>query len=60
MQCPPDAQDFGIIPPSPPQVTLIDKGSVTPPSPSLEEEHVQKELSQQEQPGPTATEEASK
>ena len=59
-QWPPDAQVSDITPPSPPQVTLIDKGSVTPPPPSSEEEHVQKKLSQQEQPGPKATEEASK
>ena len=45
-QRPPDAQDFGIAPPSPPQITLIDKGSVTPPPLSSEEEHVQKGLPQ--------------
>ena len=59
-QHPPNAKNFGIAPPSPPNITLIDKGSVTPPPPSSEEEHVQKELSQQEQPGLKAIEEASK
>ena len=59
-QQPPNAQDFGISPPSPPQITSIDKGSVTPPPPSSEKEHAQKELPQQKRPGPKAIEEASK
>jgi hypothetical protein len=39
---------------------VIDKGLVTPPPLSLEEEHGQKEPSQQEQPKPRATDEESK
>ena len=39
---------------------VVDKGLVTSPPPSLEEEQVQKEPSSQEQPDPRATDEASK
>ena len=55
MQIPPETQGPDITPPSPPQITVVDKGSVTPPPPSSEEEHVQKEPSQQEQLRPRAT-----
>ena len=44
-QRPPETQGPYITPPSPPQITVIDKGSLTPPPSSLEEEHVQKESS---------------
>ena len=60
MQMPPDTQGPDLTPPSPQQVTVVDKGSVTPPPPSLEEEHVQKEPSSQEKLEPRATDEASK
>ena len=59
-QMPPKTQGPNLTPPSPPQVTVVDKGSVTPPPPSLEEEHVQKEPSSQETLEPRATDEASK
>ena len=39
---------------------MIDKGSVTPPPLSLEEEHIWREPSSQEQPKLRATDEASK
>ena len=39
---------------------MVDKGSVTPPPPSLEEEHVQKELPSLDQPDPRVTDEVSK
>ena len=39
---------------------VVDKASVTPPPLILEEEHVQKEPSLQEQPEPRVTDEASK
>ena len=39
---------------------VIDKGSLTPPPLSSEEEHVQYEPSSQEQPKPRAIDEASK
>ena len=45
-QMPPETQGPDITPPSPPQITVIDKGSVTSPPPSSKEEHVQKEPSQ--------------
>ena len=55
-----DTQGPNLTPPSPLQVTVVDKGSVTLPPPSLEEEHVQKEPSSQEKPEPWAIDEASK
>ena len=57
---PPETQGPNITPPSPPQITIIDKGSVSPPPLSSEEEHVRRELTSQEQPEPRATDEASK
>jgi len=39
---------------------MIDKVSITPPPPSLEEEQVQKETSSQEKPKPRAIDEVAK
>ena len=60
MQMPLERQGPDITPPSPPKSTVIDKGSVTPPTLSSEEEHFQKESSQQEQLEPRAIDETSK
>ena len=59
-QMPPETQGPDITPPSLPQITVIDKGSVIPPPLSLEEEHIRKQPSSQEQPEPRAIDEAPK
>ena len=50
MQLLPNSQGPNLTPPSLPLVTVVDKGSITPPPQSLEEEHVQEEPSQGEEP----------
>lgn len=57
---PPDSLGPNIIPPSPSPLSVIYKGSMTPLSPSLEEDQVQKELSQEEELEQMATEKVSK
>lgn len=57
MQMPLDLQGPNVTRPSPPQVTFIDKGSVTPLPLGSEEEQVQQE--REEEPKQMATDEMS-